>query len=178
MKRVLLLIANVVAVVVAAEQAGSKDRPATDSFLLVVAVLIGKRMSFSFSFFLWRKTEWTARLVLKNWHIYSTLSASRVFCLLGISIGLALPFFLELARGDIEAERSTSASEPPLYTQTLIDEVEARDFIKVRRGLSPTCVWLSCTQPFTYVWAARTQSYCGFPCFSLVKILPPSVLRK
>lgn len=51
MKRVLLLIANVVAVVVAAEQAGSKDRPATDSFLLVVAVLIGKRMSFSFSFF-------------------------------------------------------------------------------------------------------------------------------
>lgn len=66
MKRVLLLIANVVAVVVAAEQAGSKDRPATDSFLLVVAVLIGKRMSFSFSFFLWRKTEWTARLVLKN----------------------------------------------------------------------------------------------------------------
>ena len=49
----------------------------------------------------------------------------------GISVGLALPFFLELARGDIEAARSTRVSDVPLYTQSLIDEVEARDFIKV-----------------------------------------------
>eukprot|EP00039_Didymoeca_costata_P011118 m.153287 g.153287 ORF g.153287 m.153287 type:complete len:474 (+) comp15064_c0_seq8:159-1580(+) len=77
------------------EQTNSNSaRPATDVFLLAVAVLIG------------------------------------------MSIGLALPFFLELARCDIPSYDATSAASQqpgsaPKYREELVDEIMSREFVRV-----------------------------------------------